>query len=360
MLGHSYLTRRTIGTSIVTLLIGIGVACQPPAGNPDDNGNGGSNNGGGGNGGTDNGNNGGTTVGIDQLAAIILNTDGSLIGADVVANSIVRIDRATGAATLISGNGAGSGPELESPNNVFRDADGSLLVTTLKRVIFRIDPSSGNRTLLLDAGDPNDLFPDSFNGIAATDDGSIYVTNSSSSSSSNQFIAQVDAQAGELITINAEDVTSGVGDILPLGGNNVLVVDLFRRAVIEVALPSGDVTIVSNVDRQAGPADTEVGTGPDFGQPPRALAIADDGTIYEGDEANSSFGLGVSVVFAIDPATGNRTVVSGPDNGDGPDIGRPDDLIVDADGLLVMIDFNYTELLIIDPQTGDRSLLGSN
>ncbi|HNO77365.1 MAG TPA: hypothetical protein PKN33_04825 [Phycisphaerae bacterium] len=354
-------TCRSAAAFVAAFLLLMNVACQPPADNGGNNG--GSDNGGGDNGGGDNGvgdnggsNNGGNAAAIGQLSEIVLDADGSLIGADVVNDQIVRVNRTTGAATLISGNGAGSGPELDSPNKVFLDQDGSLLVTTIKRLIFRIDAGTGNRTLLLDASDPNDPFPDSFSGIAATDDGSVYVTNFVS----DQFIARVDSQAGELVTVNADNVTNGVNDIVPLGGNNVLVVDTFRRAVIQVALPGGDVTIISNVDTQAGPADTEVGTGPDFGQSPRTLAIASDGTIYEGDEANSSFGLGVSVVFAIDPDTGDRTVASGPDVGEGPEIGRPVDLIVDAEGLLVMIDANHADLLVIDPQTGDRSFLGSN
>lgn len=358
---HFRITCRTLATFVAVFLLCMGAACQPPADNPGDNGgsnNGGGDNGGGDDGGSDNGgsNNGGNPAAVQQLAAIAVDADGSLIGADVVGDQIVRIDGDTGAATLVSGNGAGTGPELDSPNRVFIDDDGSLLVTTLNRLVFRIDTATGNRALLLDSSDPNDPFPDSFSGIGATGDGTVYVT----SSTSDQFIARVDSQGGTLQSINAEGVTNGVDDIVPLGGDTALIIDVFRRAIVEVALPSGDVTIISNVDTQAGPNDTEVGTGPDFGQPPRTLALADDGTIYEGDEANSSFGLGVSVIFAIDPDTGDRTVVSGPDTGDGPAIGRPIDLIVGADGALVLIDANHSDLLVIDPQTGDRSFLGAN
>ncbi len=352
-----HFARRAIGTVLMTAIFAIGIACQPPENTPGDNGggdNGGGNNGGGDNGGGG-GSNGGNAVAIDQLAAIVLDTDGSLIGADVVGDQIVRIDRATGAATLVSGNGAGSGPELDSPNGVFLDSDGSLLVTTLKRLIFRIDATNGNRTLLLDASIADDPFPKSFSGIAATDDGSVYVTNFVL----EPDIARVDQQAGELVNVTPANISNGVNDIVPIGGNRALVVDVFRRAIVEVALPDDNETIISNVDTQAGPVDTEVGTGPDFGQSPRTITVADDGTIYEGDEANSSFGLGVSVIFAIDPASGNRTLVSGPDNGEGPDIGRPIDLIVDDEGLLLLIDGNHPgQLIVIDPQTGDRSFLG--
>ncbi|GJM25509.1 MAG: hypothetical protein DHS20C16_19240 [Phycisphaerae bacterium] len=356
---------RAFSTLIVALFLGIGLGCQPPVSIPGDDGsnndgsgndgssNGDSNNGDGNNGG---GNNGGTVVAVDNWAAIILDDDGSLIGADSVDDRIVRINRATGAATLISGAGAGSGPELDRPLRLFLDADGSLLVTTQLRLVFRIDPTTGNRTLLLDDSDPNDFFPDSFSGIATTADGTIYVTGGGD----GPLIARVDLQAAALVDVDFENITFSVPDIVPSGGNTALVIDAGRRAIVEVNLTSGDETIISNVDTQFGPADTEVGTGPDFGQPPRAIAVAEDGTIYEADEANSSFGLGVSVIFAIDPATGNRTVVSGPDNGDGPEIGRPVDLVVDADGHLVMIDANYEGLLVIDPETGDRSQLSTN
>ena len=333
--------------------------CQAPVDAPgNDGGSGGDGSGGNGSGGGGNdggGASGGDPVAIGQLAAITNGPAGNLIGVDITNDTVVNIDRTTGAATLISGNGAGSGPEIDAPNRVFRDTDGSLLVTTLARLIYRVDPDSGNRTLLLDASDENDPFPDSFTGIATAANGDIIVINVNAA----PFIALVDEAAGALTDVAAANVTNGAEEIKPGNGNAVIIIDSFRRAVVQVDVTTGEETILSNVDTAAGPVDTEVGMGSDFGQP-RVLAVTDTGTIYVADEGNSSFGLGTPAIFEISSTTGNRTVIAAPDTGEGPAVGRPQSMVIDDEGLLVLIDATHTGLLIVDPKTAVRALLAIN
>jgi len=245
---------------------------------------------------------------------------------------------------LISGIGVGTGPDLDSPNAVFVEANGDLLVTTLQRLIFRVDADNGNRTLLIDDRDENDPFPDAFSGVLAVGE-VVYV----STLTAQPFIAQINATNASLSALTTTDIRN-VEDFALFGTTSALVADTFGRAIIQLALPSGAESVISEDD---------IGSGPEFGQL-RVLAIAPDNTIYVGDEANTSFGLGVSVVFLVDAATGNRSVVSGPDNGSGPAIGRPLSMTVDNDGKLVMIDATHDGLLIIDPETGNRTLQAFN
>jgi uncharacterized protein YjbI with pentapeptide repeats len=59
----------------------------------------------------------------------------------------------------------------------------------------------------------------------------------------------------------------------------------------------------------------------------------------------------------VDPATGNRSIVSDLNNGTGPALSAPGGIVVDADGSLLVVDLVLRAVLRIDPATGDRSLV---
>lgn len=300
-----------------------------------------------------NSNSGGNPFRVGMVTAISKDTNGDLIGVDISEDTVFRIDQDSGSATLISGASVGDGPEIDAPNALYSAPDGSILVATFARRVYRVDPDTGDRTLILDDADPMDQFPDSFSAVFATTGGDVYV----GAFSAEPYLARIDEGTGTLVEVESPNLIRGIESVAVESATSILVIDSIRRAVVRVDLMTGADTVVSNINTAAGPVDTEVGTGSDFGQP-REVVIAGDGTIYVADEANSSFGLGESVIFRVDPATGDRTVASGPDVGSGPEIGRPVRMVADDDGLLVLVDANHDDLLVIDPATGDRTFLG--
>jgi hypothetical protein len=69
---------------------------------------------------------------------------------------VVEVNPSTGARTLISGNGRGSGPALVMPATVAVEASGYILVTdvaagTGNQRVLQIDPATGNRIVLTGA-----------------------------------------------------------------------------------------------------------------------------------------------------------------------------------------------------------------
>lgn len=281
-----------------------------------------------------------TKVAIGHLAALAKDGSGGFYAVDVNNDTVIRIDGTTGGATLVSGKGRGSGPEMNAPNNIFRESDGRLLIITVGRLIYRVDPGNGNRTLLVDLSDPADPFPNGISGILATADGTLFI----SQLSDRPRVAQLDVNTAGLTPVTI-GVLLSVDDFIPAGGATALAAG--GQAIVKIQLPAGTTTVVSNKTQ---------GQGSEFGQL-RALAVADNGTIYAGDEANSFFGLGDSVVFRVDPVTGDRTVVSGPNNGSGPQLRRPRRMVVVGNDRIVMLDEDLDGLLIINAQTGERTLL---
>jgi hypothetical protein len=63
------------------------------------------------------------------------------------------------------------------------------------------------------------------------------------------------------------------------------------------------------------------------------------------------------VVLRVDPVTGDRTVVSSPGVGAGPDLGFPFDLALEPDATILVADTLLDAVFRVDPDTGDRSIV---
>jgi hypothetical protein len=290
------------------------------------------------------------SVAIGHLASLAKDGSGGLFAVDVNEDTVLRLDRTTGGVTLVSGKGRGSGPEMNAPNNMFREADGRLLISTVGRQIYRVDPGSGDRTLLVDLNDPNDPFPNGILGILATSDGTLFIAESVEGSTQPR-IAQLDVNAASLTAVpfGVSGVLRTVSDFISAGGSTALTAG--GGVILRVELPSGNTTLISREKPSTGSSPFR-GEGPGFRQL-RAIALADDGTIFAGDEVGSDD----SVVFRVDPSSGDRTIVSGPDKGTGPQLRRPRRLVVFGNDQIAMLDDDLDGLLIINAQTGDRTLL---
>jgi streptogramin lyase len=141
---------------------------------------------------------------------------------------------------------------------------------------------------------------------------------------------------------------------------DILVVDADRDALIRVNQTTGDRTVVSGcIDVSCS---SQRGTGPDFVFP-RGIAVESDGQILvcEGFLADPS---NQQSILRVDPATGNRTVVSsslaGSEVGSGPAFDTLFDIIIEADGNILVADTEIDTVFRVDPVTGNRSVLTSN
>jgi hypothetical protein len=101
------------------------------------------------------------------------------------------------------------------------------------------------------------------------------------------------------------------------------------------------------------PAVAEVGSGPPL-VCARDLAVEPSGTIVVTGGCPS---LGPVSVLRIDPATGDRTVVSDVATGTGPALVVPIGIDVDGHGDLLVLDYSSRAVLRVDPVTGDRTVL---
>jgi hypothetical protein len=212
-----------------------------------------------------------------QLLGVAIESSGSVLVVGSVprqegkavnfVGALFRVDRSTGVRTLLSdfANDA-QGPLGFLPTGVAIDTSGSVLVvdqrvlmgTSFTSVLFRVNPSTGERTVLSDFGNeaqgPRGVSPF---GVAIENSGSILVVDGNAGTSS----------AGGLFRINAS---------------------------------TGGRTLLSDFGNQA--------QGP-LGVFPLGAAIDASGTILVTDDEAGAGGAGV--LFTVDPADGTRTFISG-------------------------------------------------
>jgi hypothetical protein len=119
-----------------------------------------------------------------------------------------------------------------------------------------------------------------------------------------------------------------------------------------VDLATGDRSLVSGTNR---------GTGPRL-QIPRDVAV---------DEAGSWWTVGGSgggqvELLRVDPATGDRTLVSSQARGSGPHFEAPQAVLVEEDGTVIVVNggardsyvtYPFATVMRVDPATGDRTVL---
>ncbi len=235
---------------------------------------------------------------------------------------IWRIDAQTGFRTPVSSNAAPVTPaaqNFDTPVGVAIEADGNLVVTDYGSTdkVLRVNPDTGERTVLATNASPStdgENFA-SLDGVAIAPGGTIYVADS-----------------------NAHDGGGGIFRVDPV---------------------SGERTMISNNDSPA------TGTVPDF-ENPSALAFDRNGDLLVADRMaqNDVFGS----VIHVDPVTGERTLVSAndaPDQGDDVDLVSPAGIAVAPDdSILVSRDPFQADYVNgierVDPATGERSLVSSS
>jgi hypothetical protein len=169
--------------------------------------------------------------------------------------AVIEVNPGTGARTLISGRGQGSGPALQVPVSVAVEASGDILVAdegaTAGTQLLRITPATGDRVVL------------SANGTGT----------------------------GPTLT----------GSSLGLEGGVIYLMDQ-AGTIMSVDPVTGDRTLISGPTR---------GTGPGFAFPvSMASDSANSVVVLDMKQAPVGPGFGLGALIRVDLATGNRTVLS--------------------------------------------------
>ncbi|MFV1967442.1 MAG: hypothetical protein ACC628_18590 [Pirellulaceae bacterium] len=199
-------------------------------------------------------------VAVDEKGNIFVTNLNNL---ETIGGSLMRVDAATGDRTLVTGGGVGSGPfpEFSSPRGIDLDQDGNILVTVKERAVVRVLPETGERVAVsgLDFSEGEPFF-DTALGIAISAQGDIFVMDDEGDGETlEDMLFRVDPSTGKRTIVSDNSIGGeprfdrlGVGIDLDDAGN-VLVVS--SNQVLAVDPTTGIRTLVSG-----GP----VGSGPSF------------------------------------------------------------------------------------------------
>jgi sugar lactone lactonase YvrE len=252
-----------------------------------------------------------------------------------------RIDPATGVRTVVSSNATNDGDaDFDSPVGIAFEADGNLLVSDYDRDgsaehLFRIDPDTGYRTLLSSNASPSTDGASyaSVEGLAITPGGTIYLADSNARDGGGG-VFRVDPASGERTMITNND-SPGVGDVPDFENPSAVAVDGNGDLLVADRQDEGDfVGAVIRVDPMTGERSLVSATGnpaqdfhEDLVNPAGIAVVPDDGIVVTRDPFNHEFGG----VERVDPGTGARALLSifdGPQGG--ADLLGPWGILVDS------------------------------
>jgi sugar lactone lactonase YvrE len=290
-----------------------------------------------------------------------------------VGGAILGVDPVTGKVTVISRVGdemnippvVGTGPTFLDPVGVTVRSDGALLVSdVLVRSIFIVEPTTGNRTVLPSSrtGTGTDLYAPK--GIALGTNGVVVVADDGDSdvTTTNVFVVnrwpllvQIEPNTGNRSVLSAGSNTgaqrgSGSNFDRPRG------VARESSGTFVVADSGSSNPKVVRVDPATGNrtilSSSSVGTGTTFAAP-YGIAVESSGFFIVSD-------TGLNAVLRVDPATGNRTLLSGSGTGTGPAFSQVRGVAVLQDGTIAVTDANLGAVLLVNGSTGNRTVLSSS
>ncbi|ETX08284.1 MAG: hypothetical protein ETSY2_06290 [Candidatus Entotheonella gemina] len=292
--------------------------------------------------------------------AVVVEPNGDLVVIDPVLE-VVRVDPVSGDRTLMAGSHIGDGPLLVEPHKVKVSSDGVLFVLdSAYGAVLRVEPATGDRTLVSGRGlgqggslaqvltltiEPAGTL------IVGRAPGSIRLLRIDPATGDRTVVSALDVGSGLNLRLPDEIVVDEVGDLIAL--------DPSYPAIFRVNRVTGDRTIISGCEQTPlGCPETPIGNGPEL-RTPRGLVIEASGHFVVLSQVSNA-------VLRVDPETGDRTVISGctapifgcPENplGSGPPLDRPVAVALEASGMFLVLDKGLG-LIRIDPSTGDRTVL---
>jgi streptogramin lyase len=311
-----------------------------------------------------------------HVYGIVVETNGNPVVVDGIGGllAVIRVDAHTGNRVVLSAGSnstvpRGSGASFQSPFGIAIESTGNFLVTDINRnAVIRVDRVSGNRTLL--SGDP---FGDNVGtgpdmsspmGIAIRSDDEIFVYGGAGQ------LMKIDPVNGNRTTISSSVQRPAYG--LALGTNGIVAA---AYELISNSYPLGGKLLGINPVTSAvttlscagdGLAYLTVGAGPSFYQL-IGITVDASGLFIVSDVLNRS-------LFVVDPTTGNRSVLPGSRKGSGTDIYDSKGIALGTSGCVIIVDdgdttvyqsgFNtianrWPLVLQVEPNTGDRSILSA-
>lgn len=251
----------------------------------------------------------GVGLGADFLEPRGLAFDGlgRLLVADSGLQALVRVDPANGDRTVISSSGVGVGVGFTLPKGVAVGAGGAIYVADSGDVagdglIFRIDPLTGDRTIVSSPSVGTGLAFENLVGIQVAANGDLIVTDQGSLDVPSR-VFRVDPTTGDRVVVSGGGVGAGPdlnsASGLTLQGATIFLANTSAASILAVGAVSGLRVTVS---------DSGTGSGPNLTLP---LGTAFDafGRLIVTDPGDAGLALPPGL-FLIDPLNGNRTVLS--------------------------------------------------
>lgn len=271
-------------------------------------------------------------------------TRGRLVYSDVTEKRIVALDLATGVHSILADAKHGKGP-FTGPFHLEADPTRDRYLAIDLATLIAIDPDSGARTVLSGAGVGSGTAISAATGLAvdsATQ--SAYLIHQPAG---QPELMRVDLATGDRKTISGGGAGSGpdfefpAGVALVPGGATALVGELLDDALLAVDLATGARSVLSGASR---------GSGPPLDSP-ASIAVRGDGAL--------AWVVCRAAILAVNLVTGDRTIVSDATHGAGP---LPQQLgtvaVFDAaQEVLAVASASQSNLLRVDAASGDRSAL---
>lgn len=232
------------------------------------------------------------------------------------ASRLVRVDPATGAASVIT-----EGGDIGNAVGIAFDDHPHAVVVTDGGKLIHVVPVSGAQHVILNNGW---LWQD----VAVLPDGDFAAVNLPSASRSGVFRIDHDGTVKKINTgTHFGDGPTGI--VLGKDGH-LYVSELGARAVIRVELQTGAETVVSQGGHFVSPS---------------GIARSADGHLLVVDH-------GADMVIHVDPGTGHQQVLSS-----GGHLQAPVDIAAEVDGKTLVVDMVGDKLIRVDPKTGAQTVL---
>lgn len=299
---------------------------------------------------------------------------GTLWVASFASDEVSQLDAESGERWIASSRLRGSGPALAGSEGLALEEAGTILVANpFGWNLLRVDPATGDRSVVSGCADAvcastigsgPAFFAPRF--VALRADGDALVADRSTPGT--WAVVHVDLASGDRNVVSGcanETCSQTVGEGPAIGrlfgiavgaDGSIYVAD--GLAVYEIDPANGDRTRLSGCD-DAG-CSSAVGAGPTFGEPADIAFQADGSLLVTYRIEGKPFGA----LRSVDPATGDRTLVSGCEDaactslrGAGPPFVDLFGVGLDAEGGILVTDGRLDAVLRVDRATGDRSLL---
>jgi len=231
--------------------------------------------------------------GFSNPQGLAINALGTIFVSDIGTSTIDAVNPTTGVVTTFSGNGVGTGPELNRPFQM-QFFGGTLYVAEggvpngNTTAVYAID-AAGNRTLVAgNNGTSNNLFAGGLAGLALNSNGTIYASEATGPHTIYQVSPGTATPLTSAVTAPQGLAFRANGQLLAVSGNPS------NPLIASIDPTSGNTTTLSD--------NNGVGTGPAYGSL-RGITVG-NGSIYVTDVGNNE-------IFIVNPATGDRSVLSG-------------------------------------------------